>query len=852
MVQTEVARMDYGQSGPQGRPIRALRAPAACGRSLAADRPGAPQVARARRVGPRTLLTMAPPGIRDVSAGAARFVLAVAVSVVAGVLVAGLVMPLVAGAGVLAKTASQDFENLPSALVQPVLPQQTKIVTADGRLLATIYSQNRRVVPIAQISPLLQKAIVSIEDSRFYEHNGVDLRGLARALVSNAQGGSVQGGSTLTQQYVKNVLVLTASTDEDRANAIARTPARKLREMRLALGLEKVWTKSQILEGYLNIAYFGDGAYGAEAAAERYFGVHASQLTLPQAATLAGIVQSPVSYDPLNNPTLSQKRRNVVLERMNQLGAISDDDYAKASVLPMAKTLHPKDPPNGCSTSIAPYFCNYVVKTIKSDPFFGKTAADRAAFLSRGYTIRTTLDSAAQAYAQGVLDHKVPVTDKHGAAISVLQPGTGNILVMAQNRIWGIGKGNQYTTYNYNVERKTPPDKQGLQTSYNGVGFQTGSTFKPFVLAAALLAKIPVNTVMKAPNFIVPTGYTDCQGHDVSAPHDKVYNDEGGAGTYDMRTATWASVNTYFMKLERMTGVCKPALIAQSMGLHKPDGTPLNQVPTLTLGVNPISPLHMAEAYASFAAHGMHCTPRSILSISLGTKLISVPKPSCKQVLDSKIADGVTALLAGVIDGPYSGRTGAKESIGRPAAGKTGTTDGHVNVWFCGFTPQLAGAAWVGDPTGSGAAKWSMKSVTIGGHHYSPAFGNNLPGPMWKAVMDFMSRGLPAEKFNPVDQSVIRGYTTKVPDVTGLPAAKALKLLSDAGFTPQLATKAVPSLLPAGIVVRTNPKGGSSIGSGSTIIVYVSSGKPPPTPPPPPTTSPSPTTTPTPPGGITP
>jgi membrane peptidoglycan carboxypeptidase len=301
------------------------------------------------------------------------------------------------------------------------------------------------------------------------------------------------------------------------------------------------------------------------------------------------------------------------------------------------------------------------------------------------------------------------------------------------------------------------------------------------------------------------------------------------------------------MLLEKQTGLCKPAQIAASMGIRRADGKPLDVVPTLTLGVNPIAPLHMAEAYAAFAAHGLHCTPRSILSISLGAKTIKVLDPSCKQVLDPKIADGVTAILAGVIDGPYGGRTGAKESIGRPAAGKTGTTDGHVNVWFCGFTPQLAAAGWVGDPTGSGAAKWSMKSVVIGGHHYSPAFGNNLPGPMWKAVMAFMSKNLPAQRFNPVDQSVIRGFTTRVPDVTGLAAAKALKLLSDAGFTPQLAPAPVASLLPAGIVVRTNPRAGSSVGSGATITVYVSSGKPPPTPTPHPTTSPSPTITPPPP-----
>jgi membrane peptidoglycan carboxypeptidase len=249
------------------------------------------------------------------SAGhAGRLLLAVVVAALAGVLVAGLALPLVGSAGVLAKTASQDFENLPSVLRQPLLPQQTRIFAADGTLLATIYNQNRVVVPLRAISPLLQHAIVAIEDERFYDHKGVDLRGLARAVVSDAKGGTVQGGSTLTQQYVKNVLLLTATTDDQRAAATERTPARKLREMRLALGLEKVWSKQQILEGYLNIAYFGSGAYGAEAASERYFGVHASQLTLPQAATLAGIVQSPVSYDPRRNPQLSQKRRDVVLQ----------------------------------------------------------------------------------------------------------------------------------------------------------------------------------------------------------------------------------------------------------------------------------------------------------------------------------------------------------------------------------------------------------------------------------------------------------------------------------------------------------------------------------------------------------
>jgi membrane peptidoglycan carboxypeptidase len=790
-------------------------------------------------------------GLRGASAGVARFGLAVAVSVVAGVLVAGLVMPLVAGAGVLAKTASQDFENLPSSLSQPLLPQQTTILTSDGKVLATIYSQDRVVVPLTAISPLLQTAIISIEDSRFYQHNGVDLRGLARALVSNAQGGSVQGGSTLTQQYVKNVLLLTATTDQERADAIARTPARKLREMRLALGLEKVWTKAQILDGYLNIAYFGDGTYGAEAASLRYFGVHASKLTLPQAATLAGVVQSPVSYDPLTDPALSQKRRDVVLKRMNDLGAITDVQYAKAVVVPIAKTLHETSPPNGCTSSVAPFFCSYVLRTIRSDPTFGKTYADRLAFLARGgYTIRTTLDSKAQAYAQAQIDAKVPLTDRHGAALTVVQPGTGNILVMAQNRLWGAKKGKvAYTTYNYNVDQLSPKQgPSGTQYSFNGVGFQTGSTFKPFVLAAALEKKIPVNERIVAPTLVKAVGYTDCQGRNVSDPTHMVGNDEGGKGTYDLRTGTWASVNTFFMLLEKQTGLCLPATIAESMGIRRADGQRMSITPTLTLGVNPIAPLHMAEAYAAFAAHGLHCTTRPILSITDNRtkKSIKVPPVTCKQVLDPKIADAVTSILAGVIDGSYSGRTGSPESIGRPAAGKTGTTESNVNVWFCGFVPQLAAAGWAGDPTGSGNAKlWSMKNVVIGGHHYTPAFGNNLPGPIWKAVMAFMVKNLPVVRFTPVDPTVIRGFTTQVPNVAGMTLAAALQALTSAGFNPSVAPRPVPSAQKAGNVASTDPKAGSLVGSGANITIFLSTGKPPVTKPPP-TTSPSPSPDPSP------
>ena len=415
---------------------------------------------------------------------------------------------------------------------------------------------------------------------------------------------------------------------------------------------------------------------------------------------------------------------------------------------------------------------------------------------------------------------------------------------MAQNRVWGAKKGNQYTTYNYNVDRSC------AGPSFNGVGFQTGSTFKPFVLAAALIKKIPVNEVLNAPAKIEAVGYANCAGQDVSVKGKFVGNDEGHGGHYTILTATAQSVNTAFMMIEKQTGLCLPAQIAQAMGVHRADGGPLAQVPTLTLGVNPIAPLSMAEGYASFAAHGLHCNARAIVSITDKTsKAIRVPPVRCGQVIEPAIADGVTAILEGVM----TFGTGRSMAFDHQTAGKTGTTDYHVNVWFCGYTTQFAGAAWVGDPTGSSNKdKWAMSNVVIGKHRYSPAFGLNLPGPIWKTVMMAMSAGQPFGKFNPPDPSVIRGFTVKVPDLTGLTLVQALKALQAVGLQGQPISVSIPSTTVAkDRVAATNPSAGSSVPSGATVKIYLSSGAPPPpspTPTPTPSGTPSPCGTPSPSG----
>ncbi|MHB1212457.1 MAG: transglycosylase domain-containing protein, partial [Candidatus Nanopelagicales bacterium] len=388
-------------------------------------------------------------------------------AVLAGVLVALMLTPFVGAFGTVTRDIVYSFESLPADLSTPPLPQRSLILASDGSVLATLYYQNRVEVPLSSISPVMRQATVAIEDSRFLEHNGVDLRGVLRSIVSNVDAGGIeQGSSTLTMQYVKNVLVNQATSADELDAARGDSATRKLREIRYALGLEKIFTKEQILERYLNIAYFGAGAYGVEAAARRYFSKSAADLTLPEAASLAGIVQRPTAYDPLRNPELSTTRRNIVIKRMADLGFVTPQEADRASLLPMGQVLSPTLATNGCTSSYAPFFCDYVVQTIRSEAAFGATPDEREAFLRRGgYTIRTTLDPKAQQAAFETVTSYIPTNDpsRRAAAISMVQPGTGNVIAMTQNREWGTS-GRGKTTYNYNVGR----DKGGT------IGMQAG------------------------------------------------------------------------------------------------------------------------------------------------------------------------------------------------------------------------------------------------------------------------------------------------------------------------------------------------------------------------------------------
>ena len=643
---------------------------------------------------------------------------------IAGVVAGIAALPVAGTLGIVTRNSASSFSNLPDDITEVPLPLQNKMLDAQGNVIATFFSQDRIEVPLSSIAPIMQRAIIDIEDQRFYDHAGIDVRGTLRALISTGAGTQVQGGSTITQQYVKQILLSAAQTPEEQQAATAPSITRKIREARYAISLENKLSKDEILQGYLNIAYFGSGAYGVEAAARRYFSSSADKLSITQSATLAGLVQSPSRFDPIHFPEAGENRRNEVLGAMYRNGDITSLQYQQSIKRPIERDLKPSLIPNGCANSTAPFFCDYVLTVLRDDPAFGQTPEIRTHLLDvGGLTIQTTLESKAQGASQNSVDSRIPPKDssKKAAAITMMRPGTGEITAMAQNRYWGT-KGDGYTTVNYNAP-----------LNHNGtVGFQAGSTFKPFTLVSALDQRISPYKYISSPPKKTFTNFRDCATGLFREPW--TVGNSTGSGTFNMLQGTAFSVNTYFVALEEQTGFCAPTQVAKSLGVKLGNGEDLPELPCFTLGCFDVTTLHMAQAMAALAAHGKHCTPVVIKSlVDRNGQELDVPESKCTQAIDARVADSVAAIMAGVIDGPLYGRTGAKMYFGRPAAGKTGTTDSHAAVWFVGFTPDMAAAVWVGDPRGG--QKYPLSRITINGRYYSDVFGYLLPGPIWRDSM---------------------------------------------------------------------------------------------------------------------
>ncbi|AGW42334.1 penicillin-binding protein [Leifsonia xyli subsp. cynodontis DSM 46306] len=763
-------------------------------------------------------------------------------SAVVGLLVTAAVTPAIAVTGMAANNSIGIFEGLPEYLQIGQLAQPTTIYAknADGSdvALATFYSQNRLPVAFDQISQSAKDAAIAGEDPRFYTHGGVDIQGTMRGVLSTVSGGGVQGGSSITQQYVKNVLLqkceaMPVKTKDQKAkyqdcvdDSTGITPDRKIKEMKYAIGLEKKYPKDEILVGYLNIAGFGGSVYGIEAAARYYYNTTAAALTPAQAASLIAIVNEPsglkldnpdsASNGAANGYAKNKERRDYILGKMYEYKKLTKAQYDEAVETPIQPVITPSS--RGCQTAGgAAYFCDYVQRIILNETTFGKDEDSRAANFNRGgYKIYTSLDVDLQRTAEETLASYVPQTysfDIGGVLVGV-QPGTGRILYMAQNKQYSqdpdvLASGDQYSSVNY----ATDYDYGGSN------GFQVGSTYKTFTLAEWLEEGHTLNETVNANVRTYATGtfkgYCFPNGSYGSTPNRWPTNDSSGEeGVRSAIQATQLSINTAFVSMASQLDLCKIRDTAKAFGVHTATGTELAANPASVLGTNTIAPLTMATAFAGIANGGVTCSPIAIDKIiGADGKEVSAPTSKCEQSVDPSIAAAMSAAMQRVLVSP--GTAAGMNTTGKDMIAKTGTTDGNEQLWLVASTTGVAGAYWVGNVTGH----QDMRRTTPT-HGTSPASARTS---VMRAMMSAAVAKYGGEPFAKASDKLVRGAQVTVPDLTGKTPAEAKSILIGIGLDsvdggPQ------DSALPAGTVSATDPAAGASVEKGTQVTVYTSNG----------------------------
>ncbi|MFD1211583.1 transglycosylase domain-containing protein [Arthrobacter sp. GCM10027362] len=632
------------------------------------------------------------------------------------------------GLSAAADTVLDLWEDLPTNLpLDRPLPQHTVLLDKDGKEFARIYSKNRIDVRLDQVSAAFKETLIATEDARFYEHHGVDPFGIARALIHNASNEDVQGASTITQQLVQNILVNNARNGVEEMVAAGNTYNAKIREARYALALEQQLSKDEILTRYMNAVYFGNGAYGVEAAARTYFSTTAAKLDHVQSALLVGLLKAPVSQDPFTHPEAATERRNTVLTVLERRGVLTPDKARAAREAPLGVKLG--SVPSGCGGSKYPWYCEAVREELLTNPVFGATPEARQALLYQGgLTLTTGLDPKAAQAAQAAVEKALGNDNRVALGTAVVEPGTGHIAAIAQNRGWGKGKG------------KT-------QVVYAKSAFQVGSAMKPIVLATALSQGIPASTRLLA-NGPYRTARLD--------------NPAGGYINYNNRNygvinayqAIRSSVNVYFVRLIERVGVINVAKMARTLGISSiPVDKLTGREASLALGAYEVSPLEMANAYAAFMSGGVVCTPVAVIKAERSDtkEKLRVPDPGCHRAIDRGVADTV----ADALKEPFKpkGTLGQLHGLkGREAGAKTGTTNDFAANWIVGGTPQLTAAVWLGDPRGG--AEHPLTQVEAYGKTYYDLTGAEVAGPVWKATMEGALKGREAVRLPDADPSL--------------------------------------------------------------------------------------------------
>jgi penicillin-binding protein 1A len=723
------------------------------------------------------------------------------------------------------------------------LAQTSFLYASDGSLITTLHAgQNRVVVPFGQIPEDVRNAVVAVEDRRFYQHGGIDVKAIVRAAYADVSAGRiVEGGSTITQQYVKNTLV---GNDQ--------TLSRKVREAELAVQVENRYTKDQILTKYLNTVYFGEGAYGIQAAAQTFFGKPAKELTLADASLLAGLISAPATFDPAVHPRAAIVRRTFVLSEMRSQGMIGRQDYRRANDRPLGLDLRP-----GSGRYIAPYFVNYVKRWFLSNPRFGATYQQRYNLLFKGgLRIQTTIDPKLQRDAEYAVNQILTYPSDPYGAMTVIDPRTGYIKAM-------VGGRDYFST--------TDPEAQvNLATGAGGTGRQAGSAFKPFTLVTALENGISPNKVYPAPSSIT-----------IPVPHGKPYpisnfSDSSYSGSLSVVQATIHSVNTVYAQIERdigdgniQRGAERMVQVAHAMGIQ----SHLDAYPSAVLGSNSVNTLEMASAIGTLAAGGYHSAPTGVSEITTAEGAILYKADSTpERVVPPAVASIAAGVLAKVVQQPDG--TGYGADIGRPQFGKTGTAQELHDAWFVGAIPQLTAAVWVGFPQGQIAMVPPRTRI--------PVLGGTWPASIWKVFMLRATRGMKVESFpkaktryvtvavdatqnclanryTPPDhiqrKKFIAGTQPKqkcdrpssfqsldVPSVVGLSESAATKVVRRAGF--KVAVEEQASASPVGTVLSQDPQGTERAPQQSTVTLTVALQAPTPTPTPTPTPAPTATITP--------